>query len=51
MKKKLLAMLCCMTLAAASLTGCGGNAKETGAETTGTDAPAEEAPATEAAAE
>ena len=45
MKKKLLAMLCCMTLAAASLTGCGGNAKETGAETTGTDAPAEEAPA------
>ena len=45
MKKKLLAMLCCMTLAAASLTGCGVNAKETGAETTGTDAPAEEAPA------
>ena len=31
MKKKLLAMLCCMTLAAASLTGCGGGAAETGA--------------------
>lgn len=29
MKKKLLAMLCCLTLAAASLTGCGGSA-ETG---------------------
>ncbi len=38
MKKKLLAMLCCMTLAAASLTGCGGGAAETGAEATGTDA-------------
>ncbi|MDE5939175.1 MAG: substrate-binding domain-containing protein [Lachnospiraceae bacterium] len=37
MKKKLLAMLCCMTLAAASLTGCGGGAAETGAEATGTD--------------
>lgn len=32
MKKKLLAMLCCMTLAAASLTGCGGGAAETGAQ-------------------
>ena len=38
MKKKLLAMLCCMTLAAVSLTGCGGGAAETGAEATGTDA-------------
>ncbi|MDE5716587.1 MAG: substrate-binding domain-containing protein, partial [Lachnospiraceae bacterium] len=37
MKRKLLAMLCCMTLAAASLTGCGGGAAETGAEATGTD--------------
>ncbi|MDE6406339.1 MAG: substrate-binding domain-containing protein [Lachnospiraceae bacterium] len=42
MKKKLLAMLCCMTLAAASLTGCGGGAAETGAgtnsDTAGADA-------------
>ena len=37
MKKKLLAVLCCMTLAAASLTGCGGGAAEKGAEATGTD--------------
>jgi len=38
MKKKLLAMLCCMTLAASSLTGCGGGgAAETGAEATGAD--------------
>lgn len=46
MKKKILAMLCCMTMAAASLTGCGGdNAAQTGAET-GTDAgTATEAPA------
>lgn len=36
MKKKLLAMLCCLTLAAATLTGCGNNATQTGAETTGT---------------
>ncbi len=34
MKKKILAMLCCMTMAAASLTGCGGDkAAQTGAET------------------
>ena len=46
MKKKLLAMLCCVTLAAASLTGCGGGgATETGAETTGTDTGAAETPA------
>ncbi len=38
MKKKLLAMLCCMTMAAASLAGCGGGAAETGAEATGSDA-------------
>ena len=49
MKKKILAMLCCMTMAAASLTGCGGDkAAETGAktdagtQTTGTE---EKAPA------
>ena len=46
MKKKILAMLCCMTMAAASLTGCGGDkASQTGAET-GTEAGAD----TEAAA-
>ena len=46
MKKKILAMLCCMTMAAASLTGCGGDkAAQTGAET-GTEAGAD----TEAAA-
>ncbi len=46
MKKKMLAMLCCMTMAAASLTGCGGDkAAQTGAET-GTEAGAD----TEAAA-
>ncbi len=46
MKKKILAMLCCMTMAAASLTGCGGDkAAQTGAET-GTEAGA----GTEAAA-
>lgn len=41
MKKKVLAMLCCMAMAAAALTGCGGNnAAQTGAETgTGTEAP------------
>lgn len=44
MKKKLLAMLCCLTLAAATLTGCGG-ATETGAETTGTNEADAEAPA------
>ncbi len=38
MKKKVLAMLCCMTMVAASLTGCGGDkAAQTGAET-GTEA-------------
>lgn len=38
MKKKILAMFCCMTMVAASLTGCGGDkAAQTGAET-GTDA-------------
>ena len=41
MKKKVLAMLCCMAMAVAALTGCGGNnAAQTGAETgTGTEAP------------
>ncbi|MDE6212253.1 MAG: ABC transporter substrate-binding protein [Lachnospiraceae bacterium] len=44
MKKKLLAMLCCLTLAAASLTGCGGSA-DTGAGTAGTNEADTEAPA------
>lgn len=40
MKKKLLAMLCCLTLAATSLAGCGNKAAETGAgaSTDATDA-------------
>lgn len=43
MKKKLLAVLCCATLAVASLTGCGNKAAETaGTETAGTE---EQAPA------
>lgn len=45
MKKKLLAMLCCLTLAAASLTGCGGGSAETSAETAGTGEAETQAPA------
>lgn len=45
MKKKLLAMLCCLTLAAASLTGCGGGSADTGAATTETGEGETQAPA------
>ena len=45
MKKKLFAMLCCLTLAAASLTGCGGGSTQTGAEATGTGEAQTQAPA------
>ena len=37
MKRKVLAMLCALMMVAAVLAGCGGEKKETAAETGGTD--------------